>query len=204
MARYPANHKTQTRERILQTAGRRFRRDGLDGAGVASLMSDAGLTNGAFYAHFDSKEDLVGEVVAEQVLRQAQVFEDAAALPDGLERVIDGYLSDRHRDDLAGGCVSAALLSDIARSAPGVRSRYTGAARRMIDAFRCLAGLPTTAQDAVVLSRLALLIGSLQLARAIDDPVLRESLLAESRRSVRLLIDSDRSRGDPTRREEHS
>jgi len=193
MARYPAGHKEQTRERIVRTAARRFRSDGLDGAGVASLMSDAGLTNGAFYAHFTSKDDLVGEVIADQVRRQAAMFERAAAHPDGLERVITEYLSPRHCDDRAGGCVSAALLSDLVRSSPGVRDRYTEALHRMTDAFRRVAGLPATVPDAVVLSRLSMLVGTLQMARALNDPDLATALLDESRRSIRLLISADRT-----------
>ena len=51
--RYGKDQKQATRQRILEAAGRRFKQDGIDGAGVATLMSDAGLTNGAFYAHFD-------------------------------------------------------------------------------------------------------------------------------------------------------
>ena len=43
------------RQRIIEAAGRRFNSDGIDGSGIAALMTDAGLTNGAFYAHFDSK-----------------------------------------------------------------------------------------------------------------------------------------------------
>ncbi len=54
MARYTADHKGETRKRILETAGRRFKRDGIDGSGIAAIMSDAQLTNGAFYAHFKS------------------------------------------------------------------------------------------------------------------------------------------------------
>ena len=50
--RYSKDHKGATRQRILEAAGRRFKQEGIDGAGVAAVMSDAGLTNGAFYAHF--------------------------------------------------------------------------------------------------------------------------------------------------------
>ena len=67
LMRYGKDHKQATRQRILQAAGRRFKQDGIDGAGVAAVMSDAGLTNGAFYAHFASKEDLVANVLADQL-----------------------------------------------------------------------------------------------------------------------------------------
>ena len=74
MARYGKEHKQATRRRILETAGRRLKRDGIDGSGVATLMADAGLTNGAFYAHFDSKEDLVASALAAQLREQRESF----------------------------------------------------------------------------------------------------------------------------------
>ena len=80
MARYDAEHKAQTRRRIIETAGRRLKQDGIDGSGVAALMTDAGLTNGAFYAHFESKDDLVANVVADQLSSQRAVL---ASLPEG-------------------------------------------------------------------------------------------------------------------------
>ena len=79
--RYSKDHKQATRQRILEAAGRRFKQDGIDGAGVAAVMSDAGLTNGAFYAHFTSKEDLVANVLADQLRAQRQSFD--AQPPDG-------------------------------------------------------------------------------------------------------------------------
>ena len=59
MARYSPEHKEATRRRMIATAGRRFKSDGIDGSGIATLVADAGLTNGAFYGHFSSKDDLV-------------------------------------------------------------------------------------------------------------------------------------------------
>ena len=67
MARYGKEHKQATRRRIIDAAGRRLKGDGIAGSGIATLMADAGLTNGAFYAHFDSKEDLVATAVADQL-----------------------------------------------------------------------------------------------------------------------------------------
>ena len=78
MARYGKEHKEATRRRIVEAAGRRFKRDGIDGSGIATLMADAGLTNGAFYAHFDSKEDLVATTVADQLREQRETLLAAA------------------------------------------------------------------------------------------------------------------------------
>src|SRR4051794_16988830 len=113
MARYAPEHKEATRRRMIETAGRRFKKDGIDGSGIATLVSDAGLTNGAFYGHFSSKNELVATVVAQQLEDQvAQVN----ALPAGLasvEAFLREYLSPDHRDDRPGGCPSAALLDEI-------------------------------------------------------------------------------------------
>src|SRR6266568_4905500 len=78
MARYGKEHKQATRRRIIEMAGSRLKRDGIDGSGVATLMADAGLTNGAFYAHFDSKEDLVASTVADQLREQRERYRGQA------------------------------------------------------------------------------------------------------------------------------
>src|SRR6476660_6073830 len=97
--RYSEGHKETTRQRIVETAGRRLKQDGIDGAGVATLMSDAGLTNGAFYSHFASKEDLVANVLADQLRTQRQSIEAESPDSDGLEAFIRSYLSSEHRDE---------------------------------------------------------------------------------------------------------
>src|SRR5213082_2414849 len=104
--RYGKDHKQATRRRILEAAGRRFKEDGIDGAGVSGVMSDAGLTNGAFYAHFTSKEDLVANVLADQLRTQRQAFDDLPSDRAGLEALVRLYLSPRHRDQCADGCPS--------------------------------------------------------------------------------------------------
>src|SRR5438067_2942233 len=111
MARYGTEHKAETRRRILERAGRRFKRDGIDGSGIATLMADAGLTNGAFYAHFTSKDDLVAAVVADQLRDQRQRYPitDRAAV----EQFVRQYLSPLHRDHPDDGRPSAALLDEL-------------------------------------------------------------------------------------------
>src|SRR4051794_22695393 len=123
--RYGKDHKQATRQRIVEAAGRRFKRDGIDGAGVATVMSDAGLTNGAFYGHFSSKEDLVENVLADQLRAQRRSFE--AEPPDraGLEAFIRSYLSPEHRDQGAEGCPTAAMVDEIARRPAATKRVFT-------------------------------------------------------------------------------
>lgn len=178
MVRYDETHKSGTRRRIIDSAGRRLKRDGIDGSGIAALMSDAGLTNGAFYAHFGSKNDLVANVVADQLKNQAASM---AALPPGreaLEQFIRGYLSPGHRDQPAIGCPSAALLDEIGRCDGQVRESYTEGVQSIIDA---VASHLSPTDPATTRSRatglFTVLVGSLQLARAVTDPTLSYAVL---------------------------
>ena len=179
MARYRPEHKEATRRRMIETAGRRFKSDGIDGSGIATLVADAGLTNGAFYGHFASKDDLVASVVADQLAAQLNLVND---LPRGLasvESFLRDYLSPAHRDNLAGGCPSAALLDEIGRCDIAVREAYTDGASAMISAIaRHLddGDAATATQRAIGL--FTLLVGSLQAARAVTDPELSERILA--------------------------
>src|SRR2546430_12127402 len=110
MARYGKGHKQATRQRIIEAAGGRLKRDGVHGSGIATLMADAGLTNGAFYAHFESKEDLVANAVVEQLREQRASFSAQAPDRAGLEQIVRAYFSVQHRDNPQGRCASAALL----------------------------------------------------------------------------------------------
>ena len=173
MARYGKDHKQATRRRIVEAAGRRLKRDGIDGSGVATLMADAGLTNGAFYAHFDSKEDLVASTVTDQLREQRERYSTQS-----LEEIVRGYLSPQHRDDTTGGCPSAALLDEIARSSDAVKRAYTDGQLAIInDAAARLA--PDDPQSARVktLSVFALMVGTLQLSRALADQTLADEVL---------------------------
>ena len=125
MARYGKEHKQATRQRIIETAGRRLKRDGIDGSGVATLMADAGLTNGAFYAHFPSKEDLVATAVADQLREQRASFGERVPVRESL--------SVQHRDNPADGCPSAALLDEIGRCTDATRQAYTDGLLAVID-----------------------------------------------------------------------
>jgi TetR/AcrR family transcriptional regulator, transcriptional repressor for nem operon len=185
MVRYGKEHKLVTRQRIIETAGRRLKQDGIDGSGVATLMKDAGLTNGAFYAHFESKEDLLATVVADQLQDQR---ERLAAMPpgrEGLEQVVRAYLSPEHRDHPAEGCPSAALLDEISRCEEPTRQAYTDSVLAFIDdiAARLAPHDPQSARIKT-LSVYALMVGTLQLSRALADRQLADDLLEQGVRNA--------------------
>ncbi|MFE9320665.1 TetR/AcrR family transcriptional regulator [Nocardia sp. NPDC052278] len=187
--RYGSEHKEATRRRIIEAAGRRFKRSGIDGSGVATLMKDAGLTNGAFYAHFASKEDLVANAVADQLREQrasigAQVRDRA-----GLEQFVRWYLSPDHRDSRADGCPSAALLDEIGRCSDATRRVYTDGVLVVIDDIAALLSPDDPRSARVqVLGVFAMMAGTLQLSRAVDDRRLADDLLDQGIRNALALL----------------
>jgi len=185
VARYDKEHKEATRRRIIETAGRRFKTDGFDGSGVATLMADAGLTNGAFYAHFDSKDDLVATVVSEQLALQAESISSLAPGRDGLERFIRDYLTAEHRDNPGLGCPSAALLDEIGRAGEATKDAYTTGAKAIIEQITVRLG-PGDRQAArrTALALFSLLVGTMQLSRAVSEEKLSDQVLAQGRRTA--------------------
>ncbi|HEY3727706.1 MAG TPA: TetR/AcrR family transcriptional regulator [Solirubrobacteraceae bacterium] len=188
--RYSKDHKQATRQRIVQAAGRRFKQDGIDGAGVATVMSDAGLTNGAFYAHFESKEDLVANVLADQLRVQRHDFDAQPSDRSGLEAFIRSYLSPQHRDQCADGCPSAALLDEIGRRPAATRQVFTAELMSVIDDI--VSRLDRTdgvAARTDALTLFGLMVGTLQLARALTDRDLSDQLLARGVETALKLLD---------------
>ena len=189
--RYGKEHKQTTRRRIIQTAGRRFKRDGIDGSGIATLMADAGLTNGAFYAHFASKEDLVATAVADQL--RAQRASVSTQTPDraGLEEYVRAYLSVEHRNNPDDGCPSAALLDEIGRCTDATKQAYTDGLLAVIDdiAARLAPDDPPSAR-AKTLSVFALMVGTLQLSRALADRQLADEVLEQGIHNALALLDA--------------
>lgn len=190
MARYSPEHKQATRRRMIEAAGRRFKSDGIDGSGIATLVADAGLTNGAFYGHFSSKDDLVVSVVTQQLTDQVAIVDALPAGPASVEAFVREYLSPAHRDDLAGGCPSAALLDEIGRCDLTVREAYTEGASSMIQAIaRHLDDGDPQRTDERAIGLFSLLVGSLQAARAVTDPELSDRMLAAARaHAMRLIV----------------
>jgi TetR/AcrR family transcriptional regulator, transcriptional repressor for nem operon len=187
--RYNKDHKQATRQRILEAAGRRFKQEGIDGAGVAAVMSDAGLTNGAFYAHFASKEDLVANVLADQLRTQRLSLDAQSPNHGGLEAFIRTYLSPQHRDQYADGCPSAALLDEIARRPAATKQVFTDELMGVIDDIA--SRLDPTDPEAArtnALTLFGLMLGTLQLARALTNRDLSDQLLARSLEAAMKLL----------------
>lgn len=175
--------KAASHARIVKAASRRIRRDGIDHVGVADLMKQAGLTHGGFYRHFDSRDALVAEAVAEalaQGSRRAQASTELGR-PAALAAIVDGYLSRLHRDKPETGCAVAALPTDIARADSRARAAYSRQVRSYIEVLTELTPNRNPDQAHLIL---AALVGALLLARAVDDRGLSNEILDRAARAL--------------------
>ena len=184
-----AEQKEESRARILASAGRGFRSRGYGGLGVDELARQAGVTSGAFYAHFKSKTAAFREaVVAGMRDLRAGIGTMRDGGPGWRERFVDFYLGDRRTCDLAESCALQSLTGEVARADDDVREAYDTALREVIDAAATgmVSGTDVERRaDAIAL--LALLAGGVSMARAVKEPVLSEEIVAAVRRAAALL-----------------
>jgi TetR/AcrR family transcriptional regulator, transcriptional repressor for nem operon len=189
VSRYPVQHKDATRQRIVRTAARRLKADGVQGSGVSALMAGAGLTNGAFYVHFASKLDLVARVVGEELGAQRAAAATQLAGETGLAGLVGTYLSAEHRDHPGDGCPSAALIEEIARGDQSVREAYTRGIVSFVDVIAAhLDPVDPHTQQVRVLAAFAGMVGTLQMARTVTDLDLSDALLAQGVEHALLLL----------------
>ncbi len=169
-----SNRKEITHTRIVETAARAIRRSGYDGTGVADIMKEAGLTHGGFYAHFASRDAMLAEAAdragEDTIAIAKKIF---ANVPDNqaLQALMNAYLSNEHMANIESGCSLVALGSEMPRQAPEVKRASTCRVKEMIALIESrLSDQPNAHAEALVM--LSTMVGTLLLARAIDDPEL--------------------------------
>jgi TetR/AcrR family transcriptional repressor of nem operon len=188
MARTPGSNKAETHERIVKTAAREIRAHGYDGASVADVMKQAGLTHGGFYAHFESREAMLEEALdcaaGEGRARLTAVGEQAEP-GRGLQAIAASYLSDRHVEHPESGCSLAALGSETRRQSPALRRIATRQVRGLAGLLAAqLPGGDTPDNRERALAMLSAMVGALSLSRVVDDPALSRALRDAVLRSV--------------------
>jgi TetR/AcrR family transcriptional repressor of nem operon len=171
----------ENRQRILTAAARLFREHGIGGAGVDAITEAAGLTHGAFYSQFASKEAVVVEALRLVLDESNALWARGASGADrdrALERIIDGYLSPRHRNALGEGCAVAALGSELPRQSTKARQVFT---KRLEEGLEVLAGLvPAKAasrRSDLAIQLFSAMVGALILARAVGEESLSRRIL---------------------------
>jgi TetR/AcrR family transcriptional regulator, transcriptional repressor for nem operon len=183
--RYSRDHKKQTHTRLVKKAAEQFRRRGVQGIGIAKLMSQLGLTHGGFYAHFRNKDELIS-AATRQMFEEAAARMEAAAekVPEGgkVAAIVNYYLSAGHRDSVTQGCMLPALAGEMSRQPGAVRKAYTqglSAYAARISKYMRGAGEEDRRNQARLL--FAGMAGSMMLARSVDDPAMSDEILRQAR-----------------------
>jgi len=163
----------RNRKQILTAAARLFRENGIRATGVDSISQGAGLTHGAFYSQFESKEALAAEAIRLALTRSKRLWQRAAERKRGSEAfrsIVAGYLSPEHRDSPGRGCVVAALGPSIARQPRRVRAAFTTELKDAVDFLaRLVPGADPSRRREDAIAAFACMTGALILARAVDD-----------------------------------
>jgi TetR/AcrR family transcriptional repressor of nem operon len=173
--RYEKGHKEATRQKIVEVAAAEFRRNGIEGIGVADLMAKAGLTHGGFYSHFKSKEELVRAAMEEAAKKSR--FRKIAEEGGSLEEIVRTYLRPETRDAPERGCAIAALVSEIGRHSLETRKGLTASVERLLGIIetRLPEGMANRRKTAIGI--FSAMMGALQLARTVSDKKLSDNIL---------------------------
>jgi AcrR family transcriptional regulator len=182
-----------THDRIVDVAARSLRRNGYAGVGVADVMKQAGLTHGGFYAHFASRDALLLEAIEragrDSAATLAQRVDASRARGDSpLRAVIDGYLSEAHLCSAEGGCVVAALCSEMPRLPPELLAPSVERVRKLIAMVQ--RALPEGGSREQAMAIAGTLVGAMQLARTLGVNAQGKAMLAAARSALLAQYDS--------------
>ena len=183
--RYRPGHRVEIHQKIVKDASRRLRAEGLTGAAVSAVMRDAGLTHGGFYRHFGNKDELVMESLREAFSEMgnslAQVAEQSQPGP-AWKAIVKAYLSPEHCDHAERGCPLAALAPELARGGQEMRARMLGEMTTYKDQMlRLMPGRRARDKERAFLVIFSTMIGAIEMARMMPDPVARERVLGSAR-----------------------
>jgi TetR/AcrR family transcriptional regulator, transcriptional repressor for nem operon len=172
--RYPVEETAEKHERIVKEASRLFREKGFENVSVGEVMKAAGLTHGAFYAHFASKEELQAAAVAYGQKVSLDRLQRSKKKTKGT--FDDRYLSQWHRDNPGDGCTMAALGPEVARSTPELKAAFEQGLENLLSAK------DADRKEAIFWT--AAMMGGVVLARAVKDPRLSEEILRSVRQKL--------------------
>ena len=183
--RYRPEHKAEVHQKIVRDASRRVRTEGLNGAAVAAVMRDTGLTHGGFYKHFESKDELLLESLREAFREIADNLANAAQQPHpeaGWKAIVKAYLSLEYCDHAERGCPLTALAPEMARVDETMRSQVLAELVNYRD--RMLPFMPgrrTADKERAFFVIFSMMIGAVEIARMMPDRAAQEKVLASTR-----------------------
>ena len=183
--RYPAKHNLETHQKIVKDASRRVRAEGMIGAAVAAVMRDTGLTDGGFYKHFGSKDDLLIESLSEAFREFTDILVRAAqqSLPsEAWKTIVKSYLRPELCEHPERGCPIAALAPELARvdkrMKPQIVAELVNYKSRMVP---FMPGRRTADKERAFFAIFSTMVGAVEIARMLPDPAMREKVLGSAR-----------------------
>ncbi len=191
--RYGPGHKDEARTKILNAAGRGFRRLGFGGIGVDGLAKEAGVTSGAFYGHFPSKAEAFKAAAVTGLVQLREAIEDLRTREGErwLSTFVDFYMSVRRTCDLAESCALQSLTPEVARADRGTKTAYEAELLKVAEAVA--GGLPNgslPARRKTAWAILAMLSGAVSIARSAADPKTGAQIAAGVKGAVLILAGS--------------
>lgn len=196
--RYSKDHKAETHERIVKNASVRLRERGAASLGVAELMKEAGLTHGGFYAHFASRDALIGEAFAHAMDQTVKRWRKRAEqAPEGkqLTSIVNGYLTSGHRDDVGNGCALPSLGAEVHRASPKTRKAVAAKLEEMIDVIsEQMPAQTAKAARREAIATLAAMMGTMILARMAGTGEFSDEVLAAGRQGALRVENSSKPR----------
>jgi AcrR family transcriptional regulator len=195
---YSAEHKQQTRARIVESARILFNRHGFEGVSIDMVMARAKLTRGGFYNHFKSKDELFAAAVSSFLMGRGARWRAEAGVdptrqaPVMAERMIASYLSAEHLGDIDGQCPMIALPSDVCRNGGEVQSSYEQLLTAMVGLFEKNLQPAGKGARQKALTLAALCVGGMVLARTLPGSSLAEEVRKAAHQSAKKLANSER------------
>jgi AcrR family transcriptional regulator len=187
---YSAKHKSDTRQRILESARRLFNSRGFAEVSIGEIMENAGLTHGGFYRHFKDKGELYAEAVRRFLCEEAPVpWRQRGGSSPGKKRahrIVDAYFSQDHFHDCETCCPLIGLPSDVARSGDAVKAAYQDVLQKLLALLQADLEGPDARERA--LSLVALCVGGMVAARAVEDPALARDLRRAAYRRAQTVL----------------
>jgi TetR/AcrR family transcriptional repressor of nem operon len=205
--RYASDQKERTRAKILKAAGKVFRRHGYHAAGLDKVMEEAGLTAGAFYAHFDSKQELLAEALKHAAVEVRGVREpglEGLSGEEWFDAFLSRYLSLSHRRQIEDGCPMPALVSEVSRADESVKQSFETIVRELVGKLASHARDDGCAVDSAsanerALAAISMCVGGLAMARAVQDEGLADQIIESCRKLAQGILQTAEPAREPDR-----
>jgi AcrR family transcriptional regulator len=174
--------KEESKQRILNVATRLFKKQGYNATGIDQFMHEAGLTAGAFYAHFKSKDDLFEQCLQHALIDSRQLLtKDTENLsgPEKTKAVLKRYCSEAHRDFADRGCVLPSLASEIYRGPSQVNQIVAGYIEKWAELIskNLDENLSDFEKKEIALQMISRSVGAILLSRIVKETPLSQQIL---------------------------